>query len=73
VEYGLGMDLAPRANQFLQTRLGESTWESPRFNPTGKCSRSPQQALFGASSIHAAISAPPKGRRRRGMCNPKIS
>src|ERR1700731_1429611 len=39
VEYGLGMDLAPRANQFLQTRLGESTWESPRFNPTGKCSR----------------------------------
>src|SRR5208337_5671387 len=30
--------LAPRANQFLQTRLGESTWESPRFNPTGKCS-----------------------------------
>ena len=32
-------------------------------------SGSPQQALFGASRIHAAVSAPPKGRRRRGMCN----
>jgi hypothetical protein len=26
--------------------------------------RSPQQALFGASGSHAAVSAPPKGRRR---------
>jgi hypothetical protein len=34
----VGRPLAPRANQFLQIRLGQSTWESPRFNPTGKCS-----------------------------------
>src|SRR5271157_135441 len=29
VEYGFGIDLAPQANQFFQTRLSESTWESP--------------------------------------------
>ena len=32
--------------------------------------RSPQQALFGASSTHAVVSAPPKGRRRRACANP---
>src|SRR3974377_895862 len=29
VEYGFGMDVAPQANQFLQTRLRKSSWESP--------------------------------------------
>jgi hypothetical protein len=29
VEYGFGIDVAPQANQFFQTRLSESTWESP--------------------------------------------
>src|ERR1700731_4209286 len=52
VEYGLGMDLAPRANQFLQTRLGESTWESPRFNPTGKCSSWIKVATCEACPVH---------------------
>ena len=28
VEYGLGIDLAPQANQFPQIRLGDSGWES---------------------------------------------
>ena len=39
VEYGFGMSLAPQANQFPHTRLGKSSWESPRFNLSGKCSR----------------------------------
>ena len=39
VEYGLGIDLAPQANQFPQIRLGDSGWESLRFNADGKCSR----------------------------------
>jgi hypothetical protein len=34
---------------------------------------SPQQALFGAPGIHAAVSAPPKGQRRTGMCTPNTS
>jgi hypothetical protein len=38
VEYGLGIDLAPQANQFPQIRLGDSGWESLRFNADGKCS-----------------------------------
>ena len=38
VEYGLGIDLAPQANQFPQIRLGDSRWESIRFNVDGKCS-----------------------------------
>ena len=37
VEYGLGIDLAPQANQFPQIRLGDSGWESLRFNADGKC------------------------------------
>jgi len=41
VEYGLGIDLAPQANQFPQIRLGDSGWESLRFNADGKCSRPP--------------------------------
>lgn len=40
VEYGLGIDLAPQANQFPQIRLGDSGWESLRFNADGKCSSS---------------------------------
>ena len=39
VEYGLGIDLAPQANQFPQIRLGDSGWESLRFNADGKCSK----------------------------------
>ena len=38
VEYGLGIDLAPQANQFPQIRLRDSGWESLRFNADGKCS-----------------------------------
>ena len=38
--------------------------------PKGIHSRSPQQALFGASSTHAVVSAPPKGRRRRACAKP---
>ena len=38
VEYGLGIDLAPQANQFPQICLGDSGWESLRFNADGKCS-----------------------------------
>ena len=41
VEYGLGMDLAPQANQFLQTRLGQSTWESPHLFPPGTLASQP--------------------------------
>jgi hypothetical protein len=29
VEYGFGINLAPEANQCIQPRLTESTWESP--------------------------------------------
>jgi hypothetical protein len=30
-QYGLGIDLAPQANQFPQIRLCDSGWESLRF------------------------------------------
>jgi hypothetical protein len=36
----LGHGAALRANIFLQTCLGQSTWESLRFNPVGTCFRS---------------------------------
>ena len=39
MEYGLGIELAPQANQFPQIRLGGRGWESLRFNADGKCSR----------------------------------
>src|SRR4029434_8368599 len=38
VEYGLGIELAPQANQFPQTRPGDSGSEYLRFNTDGKCS-----------------------------------
>src|SRR5262245_32113716 len=41
VEYGLGIELAPQANQFPQIRPGDSGWESLRFNTDGKCSSNP--------------------------------
>ena len=34
LEYGLGIDLAPQANQFPQIRLGDSGWESLQSMPT---------------------------------------
>jgi hypothetical protein len=40
MEYGLGIELAPQANQFPQIRLGGRGWESLRFNADGKCSKS---------------------------------
>ena len=43
VEYGLGMDLAPRANQFLQNSPRRKHLGIPRFNPTGKCSSRPME------------------------------
>jgi GAF domain-containing protein len=46
VEYGLGIDLAPQANQFPQIRLGDSGWESLRFNADGKCSKFGMLSLF---------------------------
>jgi hypothetical protein len=51
VEYGFGIDLAPQANQFLQTRLGKSTWESPRFNAAGKCSSCRTEVDHGFYSL----------------------
>lgn len=47
VEYGLGIDLAPQANQFPQIRLGDSGWESLRFNADGKCSSYVDRILKG--------------------------
>ena len=44
VEYGLGIDLAPQANQFPQICLGDSGWESLRFNVDGKCSKQTRKA-----------------------------
>jgi len=53
VEYGLGIDLAPQANQFPQIRLGDSGWESLRFNADGKCSsKPPGDRDFREQSFH---------------------
>lgn len=51
VEYGLGIDLAPQANQFPQIRLGDSGWESLRFNADGKCSSYDAIADFAPISL----------------------
>jgi hypothetical protein len=47
--------------------ISEEMWNQTRGSTI--ISRSPQQALFGASGIHAVVSAPPKGRRRRACAN----
>ena len=51
VEYGLGIDLAPQTNQFRQIRLGDSGWESLRFNADGKCSSFHKSPLLQESMV----------------------
>jgi hypothetical protein len=53
VEYGLGIDLAPQANQFPQIRLRDSGWESLRFNADGKCSNYKGVAMSVAEALKA--------------------
>src|SRR3984893_3504601 len=53
VEYGLGMDLAPRANQFLQIRLGQSTWDIRAGNGSNSRARFP---LFFEQHAHSPLS-----------------
>jgi hypothetical protein len=55
VEYGLGIDLAPQANQFPQIRLGDSGWESLRFNADGKCSNSASMMTTQALQFDAPV------------------
>lgn len=66
VEYGLGIFLAPQTNQFFQTRLGRTIWESPRFNVAGKCSsglRNSNLAEELFTRLAGFINLPSSGKR----------
>jgi hypothetical protein len=64
------------SEQGLNREPGSSIYPPPHIKNAGNrilvCwptnRMSPQQALFGASGIHAAVSAPPKGRRPDPSC-----
>jgi hypothetical protein len=57
MEYGLGIELAPQANQFPQIRLGGRGWESLRFNADGKCSSLQNNWLMMFSGLMAMFMA----------------
>jgi hypothetical protein len=82
MEYGLGIELAPQANQFPQIRPGDSGWESLRFNTDGKCSRANMPGwsrvcrLRKKAATHREPSSdgigPRPGRFRRRPSNPHL-
>jgi hypothetical protein len=59
MEYGLGIELAPQANQFPQIRLGGRGWESLRFNADGKCSNAMSNLTSRSTKTLRAGSAMP--------------
>jgi hypothetical protein len=69
--YGLGIELAPQANQFPQIRLGGRGWESLRFNADGKCSlayglgRRERRTKGAAGGPRASRGSPPAAHRSR--------
>src|SRR3954467_254241 len=56
MEYGLGIELAPQANQFPQIRLGGRGWESLRFNADGKCVRTSDLDARSLADLASALS-----------------
>ena len=55
VEYGLGIDLAPQANQFPQICRGDSGWRSPDLMPTGNALGGAPEEIRTPDPISASL------------------